>query len=126
MGYIYRLNLDGGKYYIGYTERVDEDIGLHYMGMYEWTKGKIYSYEIVEGNKVDEIYWTLEMMRIYGYNNVRGGYWQRVEMKNPPPVLSKFVKGKSAYNRCTKCRGYGHIDGGCKVKYDEEGDVLMD
>jgi hypothetical protein len=78
------------------------------------------------GTEHDLIYWVLHAMDSHGYNNVRGGYWQQSEsFKNPPPVLGKYRKGKSMYNRCGRCGVYGHNILRCDVKKDGDGDILM-
>jgi hypothetical protein len=114
---IYKLNLNSNKFYFSTCPAVDNEWIRHY---------GIISYETCEGSDIDLIYWVLTFMSHYGYNNVRGGYWNQTEpYKNPPPVLMRFIKGKTKYNRCERCQNYGHSTSRCVVKLDDLGDVIM-
>lgn len=128
MPFIYKLDLEGGKYYFGLTDGNENDVKRHFYGEgCEWTRRhKPIRCEYVNGDEVDMIYWILTFMRTYGYNNVRGGYWEQTEpYKNPPPVLGRFCKGRTKYNKCDKCLQYGHSDNRCHIRYDAGGDVIM-
>lgn len=127
-GYVYKLELEDGKFYFGFTSGRDEDIGVHFMGTgCEWTRRhRPIRYELTPGDMHDLIHYVLHFMAIYGHNNVRGGYWEQPEpMKNPPPVLGKFKKGNTKYNRCEKCNVYGHTSRVCCVRRDVDGDIVM-
>lgn len=128
---IYKLDLENNKFLFGMVSQID-DLGIelekHYKGeLHEWTKiNRILKYDIMSGNSIDCIFWILTFMLHYGYNNVRGGYWVLVEdYKNPPPVLMRFKKGKTKYNKCDKCHSYCHSSGRCSVVLDNCGDVIM-
>lgn len=126
VGFVYRLWLEDGKYYIGHTSGGYEDIGRHFLGEgCEWTRRyRPIGYDLTVGSEHDLVYWVLSCMVNYGYNNVRGGYWEGVEdLKNPPPVLGRFRKGKSRYNRCVRCGLNGHNVDKCKT--DGDGDMEM-
>ena len=126
--YIYKLELEDGKFYFGCTSGRNEDIGVHFMGTgCEWTRRyRPLRYELAPGNMHDLVHYVLQYMDLFGHNNVRGGYWEQAElMKNPPPVLGKFRKGKTAYNKCDKCNVYGHSLQRCHIKKDADGDIHM-
>lgn len=88
---IYVLSLENDKWYIGYTKRVNYDrISEHFSNNgSKWTKvhKPIQLVLFKEGELEDEKKMTLEYMKQYGWSNVRGGPWCRVEMKKPPSIL---------------------------------------
>lgn len=114
---VYKIELEGGKYYFGLS---NQEYNHDWFRQY-----KVLRYEECEGGEMDVIYWVLTFMMHYGFENVRGGYWQQVEMKNPPPVLGRFRRGITKYNRCDKCMVYGHGTTKCPIKVDGNGDVIM-
>lgn len=91
--FIYILQLEKGKFYVGYTERKDgERFTEHFTGKgSEWTKTykPIQVMEWRHGTLDDEDRITLEMMDKYGWWNVRGGKWCSVIMEKPPIELFK-------------------------------------
>lgn len=114
---VYKFELGGGKYYFGLSNQTIT---------HEWfSQYGVLGYEECDGGEIDLIYWVLTFMMHYGFQNVRGGYWQDVEMKNPPPVLGRFKRGITKYNRCDNCMVYGHATTKCHIRKDENGDVIM-
>jgi len=114
MSYIYKLDLEDGKYYFGISSDTVKDIGEHINGKKGgWTSiYKVIRWDIINGDNTTLIYWILTYMKQYGYNSIRGGYWEQTYMfKNPPPVLMKFIKGKTKYNK--------------SKELDENGDTIM-
>ena len=91
--YIYILQLEKDKYYVGFTERKDGDRFIeHFSGKgSSWTK--LYKpIQVIEwrvGTLEDEDSVTLEMMNKYGWWNVRGGKWCKVVMEKPPEAIYK-------------------------------------
>ena len=76
---LYILKLENDKYYIGISANLQKRLDLHFTNRGStWTK-KHKPIEVVEtienGSKKLEREKTLEYMRIYGYQNVRGGAW---------------------------------------------------
>ena len=77
--YVYVLKLSEGKYYVGYTENIYNRLCQHFDG--EGSKyTKIYPpinviKIIPHGSETIEKLVTLEMMKKYGRQNVRGGPW---------------------------------------------------
>lgn len=93
-GFIYILQLEKEKFYIGFTERKDgERINEHFKGNgSEWTKKykPLQLLELRECKNIDEEdKTTLELMKKYGWWNVRGGRWVTIEMDGPPKELWK-------------------------------------
>ena len=88
---IYILLLEKDKYYVGYTARRDgERFQEHFGGKgAKWTQRykPIIVLEWREGTEQDENEVTLELMKKYGWTNVRGGKWCQVEMTKPPKRL---------------------------------------
>ena len=84
--FVYILALELGKYYIGLTKDVDRRMRQHESGEgVEWTK--LYRpKELIRyspGNEQKEAATTLVYMRKYGWNNVRGGPWNEINMGAP-------------------------------------------
>lgn len=140
VGWVYVLLLHLNKIYVGYTERGDMmRIVEHFRGVgAKWTQ--IYRPIMLlgwfEGTKTDEERLTLEMMRMAGWQNVRGGKYVRVDMRSPPEeMLTKETKllivrtrdllGREErleidklsvpvyHGRCVRCARYGHTDTYC-------------
>jgi predicted GIY-YIG superfamily endonuclease len=94
MSYVYVLKLEEDKYWVGETNNYIQRILWHTNNLpnknkTEWTKlyKPISIVEIVENKKDLERDKTLEYMKIYGWQNVRGYAWTTVNMKNPPKLL---------------------------------------
>ena len=89
---IYILQLENNKYYVGWTKRCDgERFDEHFSGIgYEWTKKykPIQVLKWIDGTKQDEDKITLELMKEFGWYNVRGGKWCKVVMTSPPNELN--------------------------------------
>ncbi|KAJ3319243.1 Cullin-4A [Boothiomyces sp. JEL0866] len=90
-----KIKVDDGqkKIYVGYTNRtVGERVLEHFNSNgSKWTTlyRPIQVLQMREGGikEVNEL--TLQMMETYGWWNVRGGSWCKVEMTNCPPALLK-------------------------------------
>ena len=87
--------MEDGKYYCGVSTNVNQRIGQHLIGEgSRWTKAfkplSVLSLEAVPNEfGVWEKKKTLELMREYGWKNVRGGPYCKVDMRNPPIDLYK-------------------------------------
>ena len=132
---IYILKLEKRKWYVGYTSRKDGERfnEEHFVGKgSKWTKlyKPICVAEYRQGELKDENKITLELMKKYGWVNVRGGSWCKIEMSRPPRELNlvssserrtlKQVVGKLQINKnenkgkyCWKCKIYGHATYQC-------------
>ena len=84
----YVLELENGNYYVGRTMSLNVRLAYHWMGEgARWTKlyKPVRLLHVFVGDKEREK--TLMMMRIHGWQNVRGSSWCRVDMKKAPACL---------------------------------------
>jgi hypothetical protein len=82
---VYILALENDKWFVGYTKYPYKTISDHFAGNIDgWTK--IYKpkeiflkldFNICQLNTI-----TLDLMQIQGVGNVRGGCWDKVQLKN--------------------------------------------
>jgi len=88
--YIYVWLLEEDKYYVGWSENLSQRLKQHSSeNGAKWTQKykPVKILEICLGNKEVENRKTIEYMKKYGWENVRGGAWCVVNMKNPPSEL---------------------------------------
>ena len=88
----YVLELQDGKYYVGITSSLNTRLGAHWSGQgSKWTRlhKPVKIMNVILGDKERET--TLLMMKGYGWQNVRGSSWCRVDLKSPPPALSGVI-----------------------------------
>ena len=121
---VYVLKLKDDKYYVGESSDVKRRIWSHKNDNGSaWTK----KYNVIEQiDKLDvsdnlyELAQTLEMMRVYGINNVRGSLFTK------PFPLDRFEKIMATqlycelHGYCRKCGSNDHFIGNCK------GDKVVD
>ena len=90
--YVYVLELNNNKYYVGRSKQIIKRITDHFNN-----KGSKYTRKnkpiniisiIEESNKFDEKNKTLEIMKKYGYENVRGYAWCSNILRGPPKDLN--------------------------------------
>jgi hypothetical protein len=78
------------KYYVGTTYNLNLRYAQHECGEGgKWTRRHkpIGVLKILPNSCIDvENSKTLEYMKLYGWENVRGGYWCKIDMKNPPKI----------------------------------------
>ena len=85
-GYVYVLELQGGKFYVGYTTNICRRIAEHFMGLGAmWTKKHkpLRCLSCVEGGRPLENAITAQLMVQKGYQNVRGAGFCKVEQNEP-------------------------------------------
>jgi predicted GIY-YIG superfamily endonuclease len=94
-GFVYILKLENNKLYVGHNCEIEDRIASHFLGNGNlWTK-KHKPLELVsvkQGDTLMENLTTIALMSKYGYEDVRGGNWCKVEMLNPPAPLAKALK----------------------------------
>lgn len=118
---IYVLELENNKYYIGKTNNLEkrlndhrEERGCEWTKRYKYLKLKELRYNI-DNNSILEDTLTIEYMKKYGINNVRGGCFSSYILKNEDKlVLNKIIN--SSENRCYGCGEIGHYIKNCKTR----------
>jgi cellular nucleic acid-binding protein len=116
MVFIYALQLQYGKYYIGKTNNPQFRLENHFNSNgSEWTK--IYKpLKVLEVkpncDDYDEDKITLQYMDKYGINNVRGGSFVSVKLeKSKIDTLKQMINGTN--NKCFICGKPGHFAKDC-------------
>jgi cellular nucleic acid-binding protein len=126
MVFIYTIQLEQGKYYIGKTNNPQFRLEKHFNSNgSEWTKlyKPIKILEIKPNcDEYDEDKITIQYMDKYGINNVRGGSFVSIKLdKSSTDTLHKMSNG--AHNRCFACGKHGHFVKDCQ---DEEDTISED
>lgn len=117
MVYIYVLELENNKYYVGKTTNPDVRLETHFkVGGSCWTsihKPKKVLELIENCDDYDEDKYTLKYMKEYGIENVRGGSFCKIKLDfDQCKVLNDMIKSLS--NRCYNCNEHGHMAKDCK------------
>eukprot|EP01050_Picozoa_sp_SAG11_P002869 SAG11_NODE_151_length_14583_cov_21.306200_3_plen_103_part_00 len=90
---VYCLKLENDKYYVGITYNLNLRYAQHEAGEgARWTR-RHKPIEVIEvfmhGSEELENAKTKEYMLKYGWENLRGGYWCKVDYKSPPAMLTE-------------------------------------
>jgi predicted GIY-YIG superfamily endonuclease len=116
MVFIYILQLESNKYYIGKTNNPDVRLDSHFNSNgSEWTK----LYKPIEVSEIisdcdsyDEDKYTLKQMEKYGIDNVRGGSFCQVELSEEQiNLLNQMIKVET--DKCFICGESGHFMNKC-------------
>ena len=94
---VYTLELEGGHYYVGYSDDVPRRIAEHFLGRgAQWTRihPPVKVLEVVAGNKELENAKTIALMCRRGWRVVRGGPWVATELKSMPLPLCRVLASK--------------------------------
>ena len=115
MTFIYVLQLNQNKFYVGKTETPDKRLKSHNSGSGSaWTKKykPLKTIELFEGDKYDEDKYVLKYMDKYGIDNVRGGSYSKVNLTKIQLACLQHIS-KSSNDRCFKCNKSGHFASRC-------------
>ena len=116
MVFIYILELENKKYYIGKTTNPDFRLEQHFSGQgSRWTnsnKPKNILEIIPNCDDYDEDKYTLKYMEKYGINNVRGGTFCELKLnKDNLNTIKKMLNGST--DKCYICGKNGHFANDC-------------
>ena len=98
MMYIYILELESNKYYVGKTTNVNFQLDIHFtMGECLWTN-KYKPLKLINlisnCDNFDEDKETIQYMKKYGVNNVRGGsFCQKKLSSENKKTIKQIIKG---------------------------------
>jgi len=118
---IYKMNLEGGKKYVGKTTDVDRRMNQHFSGNGAKVTKK---FKPIDAKVIDEVPgffsddveqdYTEEYIDKYGYENVRGGsYTNSKTLKKNKPQKKTIT--------CFKCGRQGHYANQCYAKTHSKG-----
>lgn len=117
--FVYVIQCQGGKYYVGRTTRLAQRFAEHWSGSgSEWTKlyPPIRVERVIETNLTyDEGSYVKKYMHLHGIDNVRGGaYVTRELTRHQKALLTKEIR--EANNLCLKCGSSDHFCTQCPVR----------
>lgn len=126
--FAYVLQLQNGKFYVGITDNIYQRLLDHKMrspSAAVWVRehGPVTRVvQIIRNAPPDaETLLTLEFMDMFGYENVRGAGWCKLEMPNPPAALATFVREPRQFEFMTR----EEIDAACREVSKLESDFLF-
>tara|TARA_B100000035_G_C20789576_1_gene460577 strand:- start:198 stop:554 length:357 start_codon:yes stop_codon:yes gene_type:complete len=117
--YLYVLKQAQNKYYIGKTRYIKSRIQTHFMGYgTKWTQKfkpkSIYSIERMTHPFHEDVK-TMEIMKLYGIDNVRGGSFSKVNLeKCDIYLLNKMIA--TSDDLCFICGSNKHHHADCPNK----------
>jgi predicted GIY-YIG superfamily endonuclease len=112
---IYVLQCENNKYYVGKTSNIDRRLAQHFSdeGGSEWTKLypplKVIDVQDMTGD-YDEMNRTLDYMKAYGIDNVRGAQWSNTILTQEQ---KSWIIRTINPNACFRCGMNGHFSNNC-------------
>ena len=125
MVFIYILELENKKYYVGKTINPDFRLEQHFNSYgAQWTK-KFKPKKVLEiipnCDNFDEDKFTLKYMEKYGINNVRGGTFCEIKLnKDIVSTITKMINGST--NKCYNCGNNSHFVKDCTFNINNDKD----
>jgi hypothetical protein len=123
MVYIYILELENNKYYVGKTTNPGFRLEQHFNNSgSQWTKKykPIKILEILSNcDDYDEDKYTKMYMDKFGINNVRGGSYVQIKL-NKVTITSLEKMNRGTTDKCFLCGKKGHFVKDCKEKCNDE------
>jgi predicted GIY-YIG superfamily endonuclease len=125
---IYILELKSGKYYVGKTRNLKFRLDAHFnYGGSAWTS-KYRPVKLLKthiGDDFDEDKYTIQTMKKYGIDNVRGGSFCQITLPDTSiSTIKKMISGGT--DKCHRCGRSGHFIADCYTKTDAKGKTLPD
>ena len=123
MVFIYVLQLENNKYYVGKTVNPAFRLNAHFNSHgSSWTQKykPIKVLELVSNcSDFDEDKYTLKYMNEKGVMNVRGGSFCEFQLNdNDLQTIEKMIKGST--DKCFSCGESGHFANQCKLKNNKD------
>lgn len=123
MCFIYIIQLEQGKYYVGKTNNPQFRLDCHFnLNGSAWTKKykPIKVLELISNcDDYDEDKYTMKYMDLYGIHNVRGGSFVSIKFdKSTIDNLKRMSNGTN--DKCFICSKKGHFAKDCKQEEYEE------
>jgi len=94
-GHVYTLQLQNDCYYVGWSSQLDHRIAQHFSGKGSaWTQlhKPVQVLQCIPGTTALENSTTIALMCSVGWEKVRGGLWNRVDMESPPEPIRYALK----------------------------------
>lgn len=129
-GAVYVLLLKENKYYVGHTTnliKLQENLrqkNIRHKSPWVTKYEPIGIVCTVPGDRTTKDIITLQVMELFGWENVRGGKWCSIELLEPPQELGNPERINSC--ACTRCHRLGHMQKHCISPVYLDGDAIMD